>query len=130
MRGVGSSTAHRIGRGEWRVGGVWTASARVAVREVESDKPYRRVAYEPLVEPNVDEADAATLRPALQEAIADRVRNAPELPDELPIGVLADVLMMSLDLEHDARQALYAESDPGRRARGALAAHAGHEGKD
>ena len=97
---------------------------RVALREVSSDKPYRRVAYEPLVESHVDADDAAELAPALRDAIADRVRNAPEIPEDLPIGTLADVLLMSLDLPHENRQALYAESDPGRRARGALEAHA------
>ena len=97
---------------------------RVTIRELESDKPYRRVAYEPLQEPPASEEEDAELRPALLEAIQARLRKTVEIPGDAPLGVLADILLIRLELPHAELHGLYAQSDPVRRARGALAAHA------
>jgi Lon protease-like protein len=97
---------------------------RVTLTEVESDKPYRQVAYEPLPEAAVSAEDDAELRGPLLAALQRRVGEALELPDDVPLGVLADVLLIRLALSHEQLHLLYAEADPVRRTRGALAAEA------
>ena len=96
---------------------------RVIVRELETDEPYRRVAYEPLEEVAVSDDDDEELRPQLLEAIGQRLAKPFELPDDVSLGMLADVLLLRLKLSHAELQDLYAQNDPAERARGALAAH-------
>ncbi len=96
---------------------------RVIVRELESDEPYRQVAYETLEETGVSDVDDEELRPRLIEAIQLRLAGDFELPDDVGLGMLADVLLLRLRLSHTELQDLYAQHDPAERARGALAAH-------
>ena len=98
--------------------------ARVRVREVASDRLYRKVACEVLPEKPARANHAEVLRTNLQRAILARCQEFMNLPNEMPLGTLADLLLQKLRLPCDLMQALYAETDVEERARGALREHA------
>ena len=66
---------------------------RVRIREVESDRLYRRVEFEALQEILPDEEEDARLRDELRRAILDRSEVFLNLPPDLPIGPLSDLLL-------------------------------------
>jgi Lon protease-like protein len=97
--------------------------SRVHLQEVESDRLYRQVRFEPLTEVQPDEDEARRLRAELGEAIQSRSDAFVDLPEELPVGTLADLLLQSLDLPVDTMAEVYAEPVVARRAQFALAEH-------
>ena len=102
--------------------------ARVRVREVPSDRLYRRVEAAPLEEIPVEGYDAERLRDELVEAVLARTpdlrSHADKLPDDMPVGHLADLLLLRMQLPQAAMQSLYSELVVADRARHALAEHA------
>jgi Lon protease-like protein len=96
---------------------------RVRVKEVDSDRMYRQVEVEELPEIEVPEEKAAQIRGELTEAIVERSDELLNLPEDLPLGILSDLLVLRLDLPHERRQELYSELDPLRRARAAIVEH-------
>jgi Lon protease-like protein len=115
---------------------IWVVGlARVLVREVKSDRPYRRVEAEPVEESEPPKPRAAALRKTLVSAILERRDQQVTIPPGVPIGSLADLLALCLPLPHKVRNRLFAELDHERRATLALAEHAtrpkkGSEGKE
>lgn len=97
--------------------------SRVRVREVESDKPYRMVEFEPIQESQPTGEGAVAMAIALREAIHERSENELEIPDNAPMAPLADILLNFLKLPADEMQSAFAEPDAGRRAHIALARH-------
>lgn len=107
--------------GRWLV--LLLALERVRLAEVPSDRLYRRVAAQVVDEPEPDAPapGAAELREALLAALrqaADDV--AVELPDDVPTGRLADLLLQAMPLEAGRRRRAFSELDPEARARLAL----------
>jgi Lon protease-like protein len=117
--------------------------ARVRVRECESARMYRRVRVELLNEPPTPTPCPQPLRAQVIEAIQARTLGTPpasaagrkpaassqkrlELPPEMPLGRLADLLALRVAVPHRVRQDLFAELDPLARARRALEEHARH----
>lgn len=107
---------------------IWLlGQARVRIEEMPSERLYRRVAIEELedVAPAFDEE--AELRAQVQRAVLERAPEFVNLPDEVPLGHLIDLLLQRLQLPQSTMQALYAEMDLAARARGALREHARRE---
>ena len=98
---------------------------RVHVREVQSDRLYRRVSYEPLKETPLPGGPCrASLRAELEECVRARCRELQELPADLADACLIDILIQKLQLPSSETLRLYSEPCLERRAHCALAAHA------
>jgi len=102
--------------------------ARVRIREVDSDRLYRRVEASPLLEIAVEDGDEERLRDELIEAVLARTpdlrEHAEKLPDDMPIGHLTDLLLLRMQLPQNAMQMLYSQLVVADRARSALQEHA------
>jgi len=97
---------------------------RVRIQEVESDRLYRRVAVEPLAETPVEESREAELRERLVRAVQARVSERLDLPENMPLGNLTDLLLLRLQIPQATMQDLYSQLAVAERAEGALAEHA------
>ncbi len=97
--------------------------SRVQIREVESDRLYRKVEAAPVVEEPVPDSLEPALRTRLAQALESR---AGELPDlgALPIGQLSDLLLFFLQLPQASMQDLYSCLSIADRAERALREHA------
>jgi Lon protease-like protein len=87
---------------------------------------YRRVEIEPLLETAPTKEREALLRTLLRRAILARCDEATNLPNEIPISCLVDLLLQRLGLPQREMEGLYEELDVETRAEGALAIHAQH----
>ena len=101
--------------------------ARVRIQEVPSERLYRQVEAAPLTEIPVRDEDQDELRSRLVEAVLARTpdlrANADKLPGDMPIGHLADLLLLRMQLPQSAMQRLYSELDVAERAKHALEEH-------
>ena len=97
--------------------------ARVRVREVESDRLYRKVQCDPFDEVQPEPAMGKELKSQLREAAQSRVDQKLELPPGAPTAVLTDVLLQILQLPQQINEEIFAEQSVAERARKALAAH-------
>ncbi len=102
--------------------------ARVRVREVESDRLYRIAEFEPIQEVPATEAEVEELGEPLRRAILARSEQFLDLPADLPLGALADLLLSLLRLPVSRRQTIFEEPSAAERARLALAEHERAEG--
>jgi Lon protease-like protein len=98
--------------------------ARVRVREVESDRLYRRVECLPFTERAPSTEESRQLRHRLRVAAEARLRKPMPLPESAPTTLLTDLLIQTLSLPQDLLESLYADPSVADRARGALRAHA------
>lgn len=96
---------------------------RVRIDEVESDRLYRVVEAEVLGETSPEDAEDRELRPRLERAIEARVPDSLELPEEISLGLMTDVLVQSLGLTAESVQSLYSELCVSKRAEAALEEH-------
>lgn len=104
---------------------IWIVGvARVHVREAPSDRLYRRVFAQPVDETPCCAERETTLRAEVLKAIRRRQREMEELPDDLPLACLSDILLCSLRLPQSALAPLYCELDVEQRCIGALDEHA------
>jgi Lon protease-like protein len=104
---------------------IWMAGlARVAIREVPSDRPYRKVEAIPLCEVPVARRASKRVRERLVAALRERCGGDVELPCDMPLGQLADLLLLRLGLPHERMQELFACVTIAERAREALVEHA------
>jgi Lon protease-like protein len=96
--------------------------ARVRIREVQSERPYRMVEAEPVDEDLPRDAEYETLREAICKEIQERVpmKKRGRIPNHEPLSLLVDYLTLHLNLGHQDMQALYNELDPLMRARAVL----------
>lgn len=100
---------------------------RVRLKEVESDRLYRKVQFEPLQEVLPTGSEDEHLREELRKAVLERNEAFLNLPEDLPLGPLVDLLLQSLDLPVDAMCEAFSEPVVSRRAGFALAQHAARE---
>lgn len=98
--------------------------ARVRIREAASDRLYRKVESLPLEEREPDPIDAIALRADLVAALQSRSAEPLELPAELQLAQLADLLLIRLELPTSELLELYSNLDIGERSSRALALHA------
>lgn len=98
--------------------------ARVRIREVPSERPYRRVAIAAFEECPVAHDRVDDLRRRLGEAVLERTGDLLNLPEDMPISALTDLLVLRMPLPHPVVRRLYAECDLAERAELALAEHA------
>lgn len=96
---------------------------RVRLKEVESDRLYRKVQFEPIQEVMPTNADDERLRQELSKAILERSDTLLNLPQDVPIGSLIDLLLQNLDLPVDSMSTAFSEPVVMRRANYALAEH-------
>ncbi len=104
---------------------IWVLGlGRVRLMEVASDRLYRKTDAQLLADEDVDEDAVAALIPQLQEAITARAPRGHGLDGELPVGLLADILLNALPLDASRTAGVFAELSPLARAEQALAWHA------
>ena len=96
---------------------------RVHVREVESDRLYRRVEIAAAEETPTAPEKEPRLRKQLERALIERTKGEASLGQEVSISHLADRLSLHMPLPHQVLNELYCELDEERRARRALAEH-------
>ncbi|MBM3987113.1 MAG: peptidase S16 [Planctomycetes bacterium] len=97
--------------------------ARVRLREAPSERAYRKVEILPLEEHEPDPIDAIALRADLVAALQARSPEALDLPAQLQLSQLADLLLIRLELPVSELLPLYSTLDIGVRARRALTLH-------
>lgn len=103
---------------------IWLVGlARVRIEETPSDKPYRQVNFELIHEVQPDPVETGDMRDRVVEAILARTPQLDELPDNVPLSYLADLLLQRMPLDQEAMEEAFAEFDGGRRAEQALALH-------
>lgn len=108
--------------GRWLI--LLMALARVSMTEVPSDRLYRKVDADVLSEADIDGGEAVRLRQGLEAALQARSDgNWSGIPDEIPLGRLADILLHALPLQPGQRGLAYFELDPLVRAGLALGWH-------
>ena len=100
------------------------AEAWVSLREIESPHDYRLVRATTLVEEDCPSQREDELRAALVEAVQARTPGELNLPEQTPIGRLADLLLMHLPLATQARQELFGVLPALQRAEAVLEHHA------
>lgn len=104
---------------------VWLLGlGRVRLFEVASDRMYRRVRVAPHDEIEPPTGDRERLRTPLYAAVRQRSEADLELPDDLPTGLIADLLAQRLSVPQGVMERIFSERDAARRAELALAAHA------
>jgi Lon protease-like protein len=108
---------------------IWVLGlGRVEVSEVPSDRPYRLADARLVADEQPDaagtaDATVAELTPRLMRAIEERAPRGQKLEGELPVGLLADILLNALPLDAESTASIFAERCPLTRARTALDWH-------
>lgn len=96
---------------------------RVRIHEVPSEEPYRLVEASSAPEvPVRDEAEEG-LRERLQAAVLERANELLNLPEDIPIGHLTDLLLLKMQLPPQDMREMYGTLEVARRARRALEEH-------
>ena len=123
VAGIGEIARHeRTSDGRFHI---WLVGlARVAIEELHSDTPYRRVRATPLLEIEPEADAAARLRSPLERAILSRNGRLLNLPDDMPTSMLVDLLSPHIQAPQAELERIYSEPDLVLRARLALRAHA------
>ncbi len=112
---------HRLSDGRWNI--VLRGERRVKLlREVASDRLYRRVRVMELIEPPIAEPRASELRQQLAAALESLIGAELCLPADADPAYLTDVLLLQLPLDLPERHALFALVDPLLRAETVLQA--------
>ena len=124
IAGLGEIGSHqRLDDGRFQI--MLVGLARVSIRELDSEHEYRLVEATPLEEVAEDEGEREELWALLEAALQKRSPGKLKLPPETPVARLADLLLMHLPLEAEARQRLYSELSVAARARAILEQHEG-----
>lgn len=122
LAGLGEIGRHeRLADGRFNI--LLVGLQRVAVKEVPSERLYRKVEVLPATELPIAEEHEEGLRRSLLEALALRTKDLPKIPDEFSTAHLADMLVLRLPLAHASLNELFSELDTEKRARTALAEH-------
>lgn len=122
VAGLGEIGRHqRLDDGRYMI--LLVGLARVLVQEVPSDKLYRMVRVEPLEEVLPAGSQVEDLTDELRAAIRERLGEEVELPEQVPVVHLADLLLLRMPLPHDVLQEIYQEPDVTKRSRRALEEH-------
>ena len=122
LAGLGEIGRHeRLADGRFQI--LLVGLQRVFVKEVPSDRLYRKVEVHPAHEVPIAAPAEPELRAHLLEALTARTKDLPEIPAEFSTGHLVDMLVLRMPLEAASLNALYSELDTERRALIALAEH-------
>jgi len=106
---------------------IWVLGlGRVRLSEVPSDRLYRQTDVELVADEEPGAEVAAELAPRLRRAIDARAPEGQRLEGELPLGLLADILLNALPLDASTTASVFAEPCPETRALQALAWHESH----
>ena len=106
---------------------IWVLGrGRVTIEEAASEKPYRLARYTPLPESSTAPGDLDQLGDDLRHAVISRHKSLEQLPEELPLGVLVDLLAQQLDVPQSILEHIFCEPDVEERAHLALNAHTDH----
>jgi Lon protease-like protein len=97
--------------------------SRVRVREVASTRLYRRVEVEPFVEIAVPQDEVEKKQKRVQCALLARSPEFLNLPENLPLTHLVDLLMQRIQLPGSVMQELFRETDLSRRVERVLSEH-------
>jgi hypothetical protein len=124
VAGLGEIAKHeRLPDGRFLI--VLVGLARAGIREVASGRSYRRVEAHPLREVPPSKREDPLLRQKLREALLARAPElATKLSEHLPVGHLADLLILRMSLPQTNVEDLYARLDVADRATRALVEHA------
>jgi uncharacterized protein len=121
IAGFGEIGRHdRLADGSFQI--VLIGLGRVRVEEVDSDRQYRKVRAQGLIETGAHPEDEAAMRLSLARAIQVRTARAlpgqaiPPIPADVPIGRLADLLALRMPLPHGEVSKLFSELDVGVRS--------------
>ncbi|MEZ6197511.1 MAG: LON peptidase substrate-binding domain-containing protein [Planctomycetota bacterium] len=96
---------------------------RVRIREIDSPHAYRLVEVLPFDEEEPGEGYPETVLDELRTAVLGRAEGPFELPAEVDLRTLTDLLLMQMKLPQPVMSGLFAEPSPLARARGALEEH-------
>tara|TARA_R110002072_G_scaffold100429_2_gene221090 strand:- start:13877 stop:14782 length:906 start_codon:yes stop_codon:yes gene_type:complete len=100
---------------------IWVLGiSRVHIQELPCETPYRQVELLPFLETAVPELDAEDLTRELRDAATARLKEPLPLPDSTPPGLLADLLMQTLQASRDLVERAFIEPDVSARAQLAL----------
>ena len=122
IAGLGEIARHdRLPDGRFMI--ILFGLGRVELNEVESEAPYRKVEVAPLAEIPATAEAADRLDGQLREALRKRVGDELELPDDVPVDALIDLLCTRLNVDAPVMERIFAERDVTRRGELALAAH-------
>jgi len=97
--------------------------ARVRLEEVPSEHPYRQVRIAPIQESDVASVESFALRARVQQALLSRCPEFLNLPENLPLTHLVDLLVQKMQLPPSVMQELFCEADLLKRTERALAEH-------
>jgi uncharacterized protein len=113
-----------IGRHERLADGrflIWLMGVgRVVIHETVSDRLYRKVEYEPLIEIPVDAGCERSVRTRVHAALVERCADFSSLPSDLPLTQLIDLLMQRVPMPPSRLRELFGEPDLEERAEGVL----------
>jgi uncharacterized protein len=102
---------------------VWIVGlARVGIDEVPSEHLYRLVRCRPFAEVEATADEIEELAPALRAATSERLKEPLPLPDNAPMGLLADLLLQTLGASPLVMERAFAEPSVTTRARYVLRA--------
>ena len=103
---------------------VWVLGlGRVDLSEVPSNRLYRKADVRLIADREPNHPTEQELMPLLSAAIRTRAPRGRQIKGELPLGLLADILLNALPLEADLTATIFAERCPEQRARMALEWH-------
>jgi Lon protease-like protein len=106
---------------------IWVLGlGRVRIQEAASDRLYRKTDADLVADEEPGADVAAELSPRLRGAIDERTPRGQRLEGELPLGLLADILLNALPLDATTTATVFAEPSPETRALRALAWHDSH----
>jgi len=97
--------------------------ARARIQEIDSSHPYRLVEAIPLQEAPIPQTEEGSTRARLREAVLARTEELQDLPEDIPLGHLTDLLLLRLQLPQSSMQDLYSRLAVSERAEMALREH-------
>src|SRR5262245_43527137 len=106
LAGLGEIGRHeRLDDGRFQI--LLVGLQRVFVREVPSDRLYRKVEVHPAQEVPIAATSEPDLRARLMAALSARTKDLPEIPAQFSTGHLVDMLVLRMPLAPPTRNARY-----------------------
>jgi Lon protease-like protein len=123
IAGLGEIARHeRLEDGRFMIWLAGLTRVRIVGEEC-SDRMYRKVLAQPLFEQPASPDDECRLRESLVKAVLSRTPDILNIPREVPLGHLADLLLIKLNLHQSAMQEAYSRLRITERAECALELH-------
>ncbi|MEO6708200.1 MAG: LON peptidase substrate-binding domain-containing protein [Planctomycetota bacterium] len=124
IAGLGEIARHeRLEDGRFMIWLAGLTRVRI-VGELNTDRLYRKVFVQPVFEGQPSSAEEAPLRAKIVEAVMKRTPDILNIPGEVPLGHLVDLLLLKMSLPRSVMQDAYAQLHIGSRALCALHEHA------